>query len=77
MNYLVINSAFNRAHFNNLIGQTFERPPGYAQVQFVDKPQHDAHCMDYATELWHELLDAQQDDRTDNMVIYDIHPSTE
>ena len=36
--FLVVDNAFNRAHYNDLIGQTFKDAPGYAQVKVV-KPE--------------------------------------
>lgn len=34
----VLNNAFNREHYRNLIGQRFETPPGYAAVQRMPPP---------------------------------------
>lgn len=33
--FLVVNSAFNRAHYKDLIGKTFEDVPSYAQVKLI------------------------------------------
>lgn len=33
MKYLVVDCPFNRANYQDLIGKTFDNPPGYAIVE--------------------------------------------
>jgi hypothetical protein len=41
--YLVVDSPFNRAHYKDLVGQSFDDvPPGYAQVKVVKKSELEA-----------------------------------
>jgi len=35
--YFVVDNDFNKAHYLDLIGQTFEEPPAYAQVKLIKK----------------------------------------
>jgi len=34
--FIVVNDAFNRAHYADLIGKTFDNPPGYARVKQIN-----------------------------------------
>lgn len=36
--YIVVDSAFNRENYPDMIGRSFFTPPGYAQVKLEEKP---------------------------------------
>ncbi len=72
--YLVIDNDFNRAHYNDLIGQTFEDAPSYAQVKVIKKsetPQLASEDLDYAA-AEREFHDKEAHKETENFLGKDI-----
>ncbi len=52
--FYVVDNDFNKAHYPDLIGKTFENPPGYAQVKVVK--QGDIELKE-SEESWDEITD--------------------